>query len=226
MAIYRGPEIVKSNLVLYLDAANPKSYVSGSSNWNDISGRSNDAVIYNSPTFNSLNYGSLQFDGVDDYCTVSNNITPGTGDFAVSVWVYKTDSFLNRHIWDFGQNGGTLSSGTQITPGFRYYNPNIGASSPLYLSGPTYSTNTWYNIVISRISNTTYFYSNGTLVISGVDNGNIGSWGTTLTICDYGGDGSYFHEGRLAQFMVYSGKGLTSNEVIQNFNATKMRFSL
>ena len=225
MATLYSPKIVTDGLVLCLDAGNNKSYPSSGTTWNDLSGNNNNGTLTNGPTFNSANGGSLVFDGVDDYATVSNNITPGTGDFAVSVWVYKTETASNRYIWDFGSNGGTLSSGTSVTPGFRYYNPTIGIGGSLYTAGPIHSINTWYNIVISRISGTTYFYSNGSLITSGADAGNIGSWGTTLNIGRHGG-GGLEHQGRLSSLLVYKNKGLTLQEIQQNYNATKARFGL
>jgi hypothetical protein len=163
---------------------------------------------------------TLVFDGVDDYATVSNDVSPGTGDFAVSVFVYKTDTVTNRYVWDFGSNGGTLSGGTSITPGFRYYNPTVGT-----VLGSAHTVNTWYNIVVSRISGITYFYSNGSLVNSAADTGNIGSWGTTLNIGRYGG-GGYIHLGSISNLSVYKGRGLTDAEVLQNFNALRGRFGL
>ena len=163
---------------------------------------------------------NVLFDGTDDYATVSNNISPGTGDFAVSVFVYKTDTVTNRYVWDFGSNGGTLSSGTSITAGFRYYNPTVG-----YILGPTHTVNTWYNLVVSRISGITYFYSNGSLVNSAADTGNIGSWGTTLNIGRYGGGGN-IHLGSISNLFVYKGIGLTAAQVLQNFNALRGRYGL
>ena len=62
MAFSRGPKIVTDGLVLYLDAANPKSYPGTGNVWNDLSGNGNDAILINSPTYNN-NYFS--FDGVD-----------------------------------------------------------------------------------------------------------------------------------------------------------------
>ena len=163
---------------------------------------------------------NVSFDGTDDYATVSNNISPGTGDFAVSVFVYKTDTITNRYVWDFGSNGGTLSSGTSITAGFRYYNPTVG-----YILGPTHTVNTWYNLVVSRISGITYFYSNGSLVNSAADTGNIGFWGTTLNIGRYGGGGN-IHLGSISNLFVYKGIGLTAAQVLQNFNALRGRYGL
>jgi hypothetical protein len=222
--VHNTNSIVTNGLVLALDAANPKSYSgSGATTWSDLSGNGNNATLTGSPTYVSANSGSIAFNGSNQYSTVSNNITSGTGDFAVSIWVYKTEMVANRYIWDFGSNGAVLASGTSNGPGFRYYNPTIGLGSPLYTSGPIHNINTWYNIVISRISGTTYFYSNGSLIVSAADSGNIGSWGTTLTVGGYGG-GGYYHQGNISNFLVYKNKGLTAAEVSQNYNALRGRY--
>jgi hypothetical protein len=223
--IHNTNSIVTQNLVLCLDAANIKSYSgSGATTWSDLSGNGNNGTLTGNPTYSSLYSGSIVFDGSSQYGTVSNNITPGTGDFAVSIWVYKTEIVANRYVWDFGSNGAVLASGTSDGPGFRYYNPTIGLGSPLYTSGPIHNINTWYNIVISRISGITYFYSNGSLIISAADAGNIGSWGTTLTIGGYGGGAGYYTQGNISNFLVYKNKGLTAAEVSQNYNALKSRY--
>ena len=212
-------------MVLCLDAGNTKSYNAGISAtaWNDLSGQGNNGTLTNGPTYSS---GYLSFDGTNQYGSVSNNISPGTADFAVSVWVYKTETSANKYIWDFGSNGGTLSSGTSVAQGFRYYNPTIGAGGTLYTGGPTHTVNTWYNIVISRISGTTYFYSNSSLITSGSDGGNIGSWGTTFNIGRYGGNLNYCLQGRISGILVYKNKGLTAAEVRQNFNALRGRYGV
>jgi hypothetical protein len=225
MALNHSPSIVTNGLVLYLDAANRRSYPGSGTSWFDLSGNGNHGTLTNGPTFSSANGGGIVFDGVNQFGTVSNNISPGTGNFAISVWVYKTEITANRYIWEFGSNGGTLSSGTSVSPGFRYYNPTIGTSSVLYTNGPTHTINTWYNVVISRISGVTYFYSNNSLIVSGNDSGNIGSWGTTFNIGRYGGDLGYNLQGRISNIMVYN-KGLTKLEIDQNYNATKGRFGL
>ena len=220
MSIHYSPTTVTNGLVLSLDAGNSKSYPGSGTTWTDLSGRGNHGTLVNGPTYSSANGGSLLFDGVDDYATVSNNITPGTGDFAVSVFVYKTETIANRYVWDFGANGGTLSSGTSITLGFRYYNPVVG-----YIVGPTHTVNTWYNIVISRISGITYFYSNGSLLNSAADTFNIGSGGTTFNIGRYGG-GGYTHLGSMSNLFVYKGRGLSAAEVLQNFSALRGRYGV
>ena len=71
MAFNYSPKTVIDGLVLYMDAANSKSYVSGSTTWNDISRGGNIGTLLNGPTFNSSNSGNIVFDGTDDYVTVT-----------------------------------------------------------------------------------------------------------------------------------------------------------
>ena len=67
MATIGGSNIVTNGLVLALDAANRRSYISGSFVWNDISGNRNSGSLINGPTFDSANGGSIVFDGTNDY---------------------------------------------------------------------------------------------------------------------------------------------------------------
>ena len=53
MSYFNGPKIVSDGLVMCLDAANSKSYISGSSTWNDLSGNGNNGTLVNTPTFTS-----------------------------------------------------------------------------------------------------------------------------------------------------------------------------
>lgn len=221
MSVAYNSSIITSGLLLCLDAGNPRSYSGSGSVWFDISGNNNNATLYNA-TYSS---GYMIFNGTSTYATVTNNVTNGTGNFTVSIWYYKLDTVQNRYLWDFGSNGGTLATGTEITQGARYYNPTIGASGNLYNSGPVLSANTWYNTIITRVSGITYLYQNGSLITSQSDSGSIGSWGTTLTIGNYGGGGNYYHNGRMSSLMVYN-IGMSATNVVQNFEAYRGRFGV
>lgn len=213
--------IVTDGLVLNLDAGWANSYPGTGTVWTDLSGQGNNTTLYNGPTLQSVGLGSLYFDGADDYAVSSTSSAPGTGDFAISVWVYLSNNYTNRYLWDFGANGGTLSYGTEIGGrGFRYYNPTIGVTN-LYNNGVIPSTNTWYNVIISRISSVTTMYTNGVFTASAVDNGNISQ--TPLNIGRYGG-GGYLLYGNLGNFLYYRNKGLTAAEVQQNYDVQKSRF--
>ena len=90
MASHGGPNIVTDNLVLYLDAANTKSY-SGNGTWNDISGKGHTATI-NGATYNSDKGGCFIFDGINDYGQISDSsdFLFGTGSFTEEAW-HKRD---------------------------------------------------------------------------------------------------------------------------------------
>jgi hypothetical protein len=74
-----NPSIVTSGLVLYLDAANRKSYVSGSGVWRDLSGNNRTGTLTNSPGFSYANGGFIVFDGTNDYVSINQTLsTPFT----------------------------------------------------------------------------------------------------------------------------------------------------
>lgn len=220
-------KIVTDGLVLYLDATNPRSYVSGSTSWYDISESLVTTNLVNGPTYNiSNNVTNIIFDGTSDYGLVnSNNIfTYGTGDFTWEVF-WKPDRFNNNdYLLDHGSNGGTLALDGAGYPS-RYYNSTYGTSGPLMTTGfgVISNLNLWYHFVASRINNTTYLYKNGILQTSDTDNHNYPQ--QELNLARYGGN-TNFLQGKVSIVRIYKGKGLTQSEVSQNYNVTKSRFGL
>ena len=86
MGVNTRNSIVTNGLVLQLDAANSKSYVSGSTIWTDLSGQRN------SGSLSSTGYGA-DFGGNivfrNSTATTTNNnssLTFGSGDFSVECW--------------------------------------------------------------------------------------------------------------------------------------------
>ena len=214
--------IVQDGLILNLDAGVSSSYSGSGTTWTDLSGNGNNGTLVNGVGYSGSNGGFLSFDGTNDYITVSN-VQPNTNNFTISVWVYKFNNTSNDYIWDFGANGGTLSAGTSVGGyGFRYYNGTLGTGSNMYTQGTTPDINKWYNVVISRNSGTSSMYVNSSFITSSSgDTYNISS--TTLTIGDYGGSGTYSHDGYISNFKIYN-RALTASEIQQNYNATKSRF--
>ena len=85
MATIGGVNSTKTGLVFVLDAANPTSYVSGSTTWQDLSGNNNSGSLVNGPTFNSSNGGSIVFDGSNDYVEIST--VNASSQFTLNFWV-------------------------------------------------------------------------------------------------------------------------------------------
>jgi len=244
MAFRFSPSIVQSGLVLYLDAANTKSYVSGSTTWNDLSRGGNNGTLINGPTFNNANGGSVVLDGVDDYFITPTGLTPTlniTSQITLDIQIKSTalanassgdglickglSTDLNSGVYELGliQSGGT---------NYPYFRMRIGSSTPTYL--PTnipISLNQIYNIVCTYNGSIMRLYINGQesgngLSTSGLIRTNTEqlSIGVRYVHVINAGFDSYF-SGNIYSTRIYS-RGLTPTEILQNYNATKTKFGL
>ena len=96
MGIAYNPKIVTNGLVLALDAGNTKSYPGSGTTWTDLSGNGNTGTLTNGPTYSSTNGGSLVFDGVDDYVSVT---MPNPFAETIIVWVKSNTTNWNETGW-------------------------------------------------------------------------------------------------------------------------------
>ncbi len=226
MAFHYSPKIVTDGLVLYLDAANTKSYVSGSTTWNDISRGNYSASILNNPIYSQNNSGIFIFDGTNQNITgaTSTNLSFGTNNFSINYWFY-INSFnvpsptiidLRTISNDFGY-ADFISSATTT---FRLYWNN----STQYTSTKQIFVGNWYNILVTRSGTTLSVYINGLLDGTKTDSSNLTS-GQLKIGRNVNTVGTSYFNGRVQSLIVYN-KALTSNEVLQNYNATKTRFGL
>ena len=89
MSLQRGPGIITDGLVFYADAANPRSYVSGSTTTDSLIGDITGSLI-NDTDFSTDNQGTWVFDGTDDYISFDYSPTIDLLEFTISVW-HKVD---------------------------------------------------------------------------------------------------------------------------------------
>ena len=213
---WRGPNIVRDGLVLYLDAGSPNSYQGSGTTWKDISKvNQNNGTLVNGPTFNSANGGSIVFDGTNDFVTLPNGLLSGTGDFTVIQWV-QSDGGTGAGT-TFGNYGiGNLQFGWSAQYVFLW----LGNSSA-YASGFTTAITM---IAGRRIGTTTNYLKNGTVISTGSSGVSIGNSNATFRIGTNTATTEQYN-GKIYTTMVYN-KGLSNAEVLQNYNATKVRFGL
>lgn len=239
------PSLVTAGLVLDLDAGNSASYAGTGTTWTDLSGRGNNGTLVNSVTYNSGNQGTLVFDGngyssysgagPNPYVSLarSTDFDFGSGDFSIEMWVYLTSGNGHPVLLSMNANANNFNS-VRIS----YWQGNLAVSHSYngtsWESFPTgnytaFPTNTWQNIIVSRISGNVTLYLNGTskgtysLLGSLMSNQetNIG----TLTR-DFIPVGYFNHSGNIAVTRFYKGRGLTSAEASTHFNLLKSRFGL
>jgi hypothetical protein len=237
MAFQYSPKIVTDGLVLYLDAANTKSYVSGSTTWNDISRSGVNGTLVNGPTFSGTNGGSIVFDGADDYVTDIGTVSTfsfmqNTGVFTINVWVKP--NVLGTAMYFIGNNDGTTGAkgfflGKLSNNRFNF-TLTYGASGLSILSFQLvdyYTDTNWVNVTISSNGLNAIAYKNGTRF--GTSNSitilSTGDSTRNLSIGRINNSPGTNWSGSIAQTSIYN-RTLSAQEVLQNYNATKSRFGL
>ena len=236
MGFNYSPKIATDGLVLYLDAANTRSYVSGSTTWNDLSRYNTNGTLINGPTFNSANGGGIVFDGTNDGITLQASTlwNLGTSNFTIEFWFKRTGT--NQAYGRYFQltNGDTFSAFSLAVKGTNQDQLSFSMAS---LNGSwnilndatigTLTTGQFNHVVISRIGTSFYLYLNKvqSLITTSAASLYYASGGVPVI----GGQTSGTFRclaGIIPVFKFYKGKGLTLDEATQNYNALKSRFEL
>jgi len=218
---YFQSNIVQDGLVFMTDANNLVSYPKSGTAWYNLTGSVASATLTNGPTFNNINGGIINFDGVDDYAVTSN--FPSLSNWSTEIW-------LNPNVYTTAQKvilDVNLGIRFEIINGF--FNSHFGNGSGwIYTNLPSttpIAANTWFHVVVTVDASVNYqakVYVNGILE----NTINISS-GTTpnvpLYIARYTGATGYEFNGKIANTRIYN-KALTASEVQQNYQATKDKF--
>ncbi len=238
MALAHSPKVVTSNLVLYLDAANPKSYSESGTIWSDISGTLNNGTLTNAPTFNTANSGYFSFNGTNQYCAISYTptLTP-TEQISTESFAYLADwnILTSMRILSKTQTGGysiTINDGAPISSGYMGILAYIGGSYRAARVALNTLSSGWHHFVgtfdgqylrfyvdgnnvdtYNHASTSTISYSNNNVFVIGAEPGA----GSSIA-------GGYF-TGSISNVKVYN-RALTAAEISQNFNANRGRFGI
>jgi hypothetical protein len=220
-----GVNIVTNGLVLYLDASNTKSYVSGSTIWNDVSRSGNNNSLINGPTFNSANGGSIVFDGTNDWVNSETQILKNLQEFTINLWFYT--STLTGVLLS---EGASSNVGVQFWLGVGVNNTILqfgdGTNDSFSNSKITLQQNVWVNLCFTVKNKTGTSYINSVYQNAWTNTNNILWAGTTGTFrlgCRE--NTTIFTNSRIAITQLYN-RALSATEILQNYNATKSRFGL
>ena len=234
-----GGNIITDGLIFCVDGANTKSFVSGSTSWNDISKTATFVDLRNGPVYNGTNRGNVLFDGANDYGETPRLTVLRPDYVTISVWVKYTGSQAVSFIGGYGNTGnnGYFLSVSATLNQFRCLagnGNNIAGGAPI-LNFATLNSN--INYVCMTFDGTTIKgYINGVLgaslnqdvvgpltyPTSGSQpiNGGlyIGSLENNLGL-------SRYWTGNIFQVKIYN-RALSASEIQQNFNATRARFGV
>ena len=228
-----GPGIITDGLVLYLDAANPYSYVSGSTVWNDLSRSQVSGSLINGPTFNTGSGGNIVFDGVDDYvnCGISIPLLVGAVNITACLWI-KFNPEVDPFTLPIGKYGQGQSIGWE---GFWFNDGRVGfggrESSAAYLyTGDSLAVcppgNNIYNVVYHKSGSLWAVYVNGVSVKStSLGLGNVSIYNSSASLEIGRAESGYNTSCNIYTTQVYN-RALTPSEILQNYNTQKSRFGL
>ena len=227
------PAIITNGLILNLDAgfvpsitSLPTNIVGGSygsyiPTWYDVSSGVNNGTLVNGPTFSSVDGGSIVFDGVDDYATVTSlNLTGITENFTfITVIKFPTFNNVGAIVWQAFSSYWALMTNTSVGAANLTFTTR-GTRGQAAVSS-TLTANQWYYVVCKREGGVNSLYINNTVYTYTSD---VSFPGDTLFTIGTTGT-SYWFDGNLALIQLYN-RALSASEITQNYNATKSRFGL
>jgi hypothetical protein len=233
MSTQYSPRIITDGLVLCLDAASRESYLGSGTVWRDLAG-SNNGTLTNGPTFSSANGGGIVFDGSDDYISITNNSTlRPTTELTIEYIIkgitpngwcpiigYGNGDYTNGNYLCWVEAGGALQSLCRIDNGgvleYRQYS-SIGIST---------ATQKYMSFTM-KIGDSIKSYYNGVNTNTHINLPAGGSfyYGGTSSPYQIGGAGAVWLNGSVSFLKLYN-RALTSQEILQNYNALKGRFGI
>lgn len=248
MSAHANPDIITDNLELCLDAWDKKSYSGSGSVWYDRAGNSYNGNLVTDATFNSTQK-AIESDGTGGHVYGDIDPTIFGSDFTISCWFNRHSAgswdalFSNNRsssswsnsdkegaILGFRGSGGTTDHPNAISVGINA----VGTSNyGVYINLGSDHYNKWINLTLTRVGTAInlYAYKEGELL---TDSGTYSSYSISTSNDQYlvgrhwynsGSTSTQILNGWINSVNVYS-KALTAAEVLQNYNATKSRFSL
>jgi hypothetical protein len=206
---------------LYLDAGYVTSYPTSGTTWTNISGISGGVgSLINGPSYTTLGGGSIDFDGTNDYVSISSpstmmsktsytktawfnfdvstyNIISGGDTAQHAFWMAGTNKLNAGH----NSNWSTVQSTTTLTAGVWYY------------GAVTFDTTNGWKLYLNGVQEST---SSSTETFNGAND--------ILFIGAYNAAQNLFN-GKIATAQIYD-RVLSQTEISQNYNAQKSRFGL
>ena len=224
--------IVTNGFVLNVDAGKSASYPGTGTTIYDLSGSGLTGTLVSSPTFSTLNGGSLVFGG-SSYITRSSALDTGQ-NFSVTAWIYPTSLGSRNAIVGNGypyttDNGWLFCICDNNFSLFQALFLSIGQNNVLKISNSyVFQLNKWSHVScsVSGGGSSVKFYVNGVETSYGFTTGS----GRTISYSN-----NEFHigmrhsttaerfGGNISQVQIYN-TTLTAQEILQNYNATKSRY--
>ena len=217
--------ISTTDLLLYLDADNPNSYSGTGNIWYDLSSNLNHGTLASTSMASiSSTPKKFTFNG-----TSGNNVSFVSSKFNVP-YTGKTVIVAAKMYANFGTSLFRALFGNNGNRNFNFYIYQNGSGYQLHFSAGSWglsdvlslTTGQWYIFAASQDANTIRYYVNGVLV--GTTTGTSVQQFQSSTN-EFLGNADNYWLGEINTALIYK-RGLSTAEILQNFNELKSRFGL
>ena len=223
MGTFAGPAIVMDGLVVYIDAANIKSYSGSGLTVDGLIGGIGGTLV-NGVGVTSSNSGSFIFDGSNDFINVPINAGLFNTDATMIIWLKNDEatpaSSLNTGFIGFGSGGSNdhypWVDGTAYLSTFR--NSRTGS---ITLSGNVTRTNI-HMVSVTSSSSEWKLYQNAALQYKTSSSGSVTIANTRI---GYSISQSYNYKGRVYSFMLYN-RVLSPSELVHIYQSNRGRYGV
>jgi hypothetical protein len=225
MSAFGGSNISTNGLVLCLDAANIKSYSSGST-WFDISGTGNNGsikagVTYKTQGWFDFNHLSGDINGYNGYIDVGNPVSLQlSSDITIETWINPDSTTgLGNMVCKNGNTGFRyrVSATGQLT--FIVH----GAANILSSAAGLVQNGAWSHCVVTGDSSGLKAYVNGVLVASNSIRYAPPAAQTNNLTVGIDIENAERFDGKIAICKIYN-RALTATEIKQSYDTTRDRF--
>ena len=242
MALIHSPKIITDDLILYVDAANPKSYSGSGNTWKDMSGNGHNSTLFNGVTYATDNQGVMVFDGTNDYiANGQTDVLPsGTNSFTYSVWIYIDNissafGSSKAAILFTGDSNGRVecrlsrpsgSTPAEGPPTQLRMSRHGGGNTGLCTVDISMNLSQWYNVTVVRDGvSSQIVYINGVSVGTGNLSNSFLSGSMKIGGAPNSTGYNGWLDGRIGIVFMYN-TALSSSQVLQNYNTLRGRFGL
>jgi hypothetical protein len=246
MGINYNPRIVTNGLVLYFDAANPKSYPGSGTTWSNLCS-SYDGTLAGTPTYNGgTPETNFTFNGSSQYVT-TNYVQTAVTSYTIAAWIKTSTTSLCSIVNDRGLtfSGGTW--GLSITLGLGWTADSeppgsvfialdsdglftgVASSNAINNNSWCYVTGTFNRASGNVVPADFKLYVNGIIqstisIVNGSDTAVPLTGLNGTDIARHIGWNSFF-PGSISIIQIYT-RALNATEISQNFNAHRRRYGI
>jgi len=228
MTLSHSPNIVRDGLVLYLDAANPKSYPRTGSTWYDLSGNEKHCSWASAPSYASDEAGGY-FSTLGNRCTgpASNTFEIDNNSGYTVINICKINTVTNASTFKFqssNSGGRGIFSHLVWGDGNLYFDQGGCCSADTRTVAPHGGAQSWNAWAFTKDNYSRKIFKNGVSLTENTATPaaiNLSSVGVEVV----GADATTTWNAKISCFIVYN-RGLSDAELQQNFNALRGRYGI